>query len=90
MCDEMKTKGKVLLRNSILGWMLIPADESAAPFMKELYGENWHEIRPSQRSFLSGEKIQTAMRHVKTICKKLKISISFCGKKAGPTIYYWK
>jgi len=83
----------ILLRNSICGWMLVPSyrhpHDGVPEVLSQLYGEDWYTMKPSDRSFMRGESIETAKAHVKDVCHGLGIKVSFCGSKGGPTVRLW-
>lgn len=79
----------VQLRNSILGWMLVPVSQNGSTILNQLYMQDWNKLKPSERAFMKGEPIESVIAHIKDVCKDMKIGASFCGKKAGPTIRLW-
>lgn len=86
-------KATICLRNSILGWVLVPSYRhlSSIEWLTELYGEDWSKMKPSERAFMKGEPIDKVIAHIKDVCKGMGIKVSFCGNlKAGPTIRLWR
>lgn len=90
-------KATICLRNSILGWVLVPSYRHPSPpngvesWLTELYGEDWSKMKPSERAFMKGEPIDKVIAHIKDVCKGMGIKVSFCGNlKAGPTIRLWR
>lgn len=79
----------IQLRNSILGWMLHPVSKDSVKVLTDLYLEDYDAMKPSQRAFMKGEPIDEVIAHIKDVCKDMKIGVSFCGKKGGPTIRLW-
>lgn len=79
----------IQLKNSILGWMLLPISQNSKSLLSEMYCRDYESAKPSERSFMRGEPIDKAIAHIKEVCKDMKIGVSFCGKKGGPTIRLW-
>lgn len=80
---------KVKLNQSILGWMLVPMSDDAKAVLSELYGTNYDNMKPLERAFMKGERIDAVLAHVKTVAKELNIGLSVCGKPYAPTLRLW-
>ena len=84
-----KTKCKVLLRKSILGWMLIPLTDNAVPALDRIYMAKYNELEPSQRAFAYEATVKQALNAVRVSCGYEKISVSVCGHSDSPTLHLW-
>lgn len=77
------------LNNSILGWILIPVSDNSKEALDLLYGENYDGMKRSEQAFMKGEPIEKVIAHIKEVCQSMKVGVSFCGRKGGPTVRLW-
>lgn len=89
------TTATIRLTNSILGWMLVPSYRHPSPengvesVLSLLYGEDWLNMKSSDRAFMKGEPVEKVIAHIKEVCKSLNVGVSFCGNRKLPTIRLW-
>lgn len=81
------------LRNSILGWMLLPDYDNWHPQVRDLmdylHGEAWENMSPKSRAFCDGQPVEAAISHLKDVCKEMNLSMSLCGNRQCPAIRIW-
>lgn len=84
-----KTKCKVKLVNSIMGWMLIPLTDNSLPALDRIYLARYNDLKPSQRVFAVGGNTKQILTAVRTAAGWSKISVSVCGQSDSPTLHMW-
>ena len=81
-------KYKVQLRNSILGWGLVPIDDRGDVVLTRLYGQDYKTLMRKEVFCLHGD-IKKVLAEVRQVGKELGLRISACGKKSAPTLRVW-
>lgn len=82
------TLGKVQLRNSILGWGLIPVDGEHKKVLDTLYGTDYDALKKSEIFCMKGS-IEKVVAEVKRVADDCGLRLSLCGNKEAPTIRVW-
>lgn len=85
---------KAYISNSILGWMLIPANEESTLVVAKMYGhdtvEQYLAEKRSERGTMKDEPLEKFLSHVLEVAKDMGIGVSVCGnRKTRPVLRLW-
>lgn len=82
----------IQLKNSILGWQLIPLDNQAIETIAKFYFfsvEEYQKTPPADLAFCKDEPISSVKQHIKDVAKGMDASVSFCGNLLVPKMRVW-
>lgn len=83
---------KAQIRNSIIGYQLVPLNKEAEPLVARLYGfknfEEYQQAKPSKKA-IKLKSISEFQERIDKCKQRYKISVSYCGKPHSPTVLMW-
>lgn len=82
------------LSKGLGGWILVPCYARYSPEQRELlsllYAQNWQEMPSADRFLCKDEPLEAVKKHIREVCKDLKLGVSFCGHREMPVLRLWR